>query len=267
MNEPLMMLRNVTVAFGGVRAIDGLTFNVAAGEFLSLIGPNGAGKTTVLNCISGFVRARGSILYRGRNLLREPAHRRATLGVGRTFQNLQLFGSMTLLDNVMTGQHVLIGGNVLLDILRFPVVNRERQARARALEILRMLDIDRYSGRRAETLPFGIQKLGGVARALALNPDVLLLDEPAAGLNTQETADLGAMVVKLQRELGLTVLLVEHNMRLVMKVSDRIVVMDGGRKLMEGEPSEVINCPEVIAAYLGRVSDPRTVEEIRSGLS
>jgi branched-chain amino acid transport system ATP-binding protein len=265
-DTPSLRVRDLTIAFGGIRAVDGVSFDVPAGGILSLIGPNGAGKTTVLNAISGFVRARGSILYGGRELLGRAAYQRARLGIGRTFQNLQLFGEMSLLDNVLVGRHVQMGGNVILDLLGFPVARREEAARERAMETLRRLGLDTFAGRQAHALPFGIQKLAGVARALAAEPDMLLLDEPAAGLNVAETQALGEVITRLRRDHGLTILLVEHNMRLVMGISDRIVVLDEGRALTEGLPEEIARNPAVIEAYLGVVDRPEVMEEVQYGL-
>lgn len=265
--DSLLALRDVTIAFGGVRAVDGVSFDVPEGSVVSLIGPNGAGKTTVLNSISGFVRARGSIRYRDRELLRQPAFRRASLGIGRTFQNLQLFEGMTLLENVLAGQHSVLGGNMVLDLLGFPVIRKERKARDAALETLRLLGLERYAGRKTAGLPLGVQKLAGVARALAARPRLLLLDEPAAGLNRQETDVLGRVVVNLRDHLRLTILLVEHNMRLVMDISDRIVVLTDGSKLTEGPPDEVSRDTRVIAAYLGEAAEPALVEEVRDELT
>ena len=248
-----------------MHAVEGVSFDVPAGSVVSLIGPNGAGKTTVLNSISGFVSARGSIRFKGTELLKTAPYRRAPLGIGRTFQNLQLFGGMTLLENVLVGQHIGMGGNLLFDVLRFPIADRERQARERAMEILARLHLEGYAGRRVEGLPFGVQKLAGVARALAVQPDLLLLDEPAAGLNHQEFSGLGELIRSLRDELGLAILLVEHNMRLVMSISDRVVALDRGRKLMEGDPTEVRQNQVVIEAYLGAASERvMAVEEPRA---
>jgi branched-chain amino acid transport system ATP-binding protein len=249
--EILLSLRDVSIAFGGVHAVEGVSFDVPEGAIVSLIGPNGAGKTTLLNSVSGFVKAAGSIRFRDVELIKQAPHRRAGLGIGRTFQNLQLFHSMTLLDNIIAGQHVRLGGNILQDIIRFPIVEREREAHARGLAVLSTLGIERYAHRRVGGLPFGVQKLAGVARALAPQPVLLLLDEPAAGLNRKEADTLGSMISSLRQELGVTILLVEHNMRLVMGISDHVVVLDDGMKLTEGSPREVIGNAEVIEAYLG----------------
>jgi branched-chain amino acid transport system ATP-binding protein len=249
--RPLLSVKALTITFGGVHAVENVSFDARRGEITSLIGPNGAGKTTVLNGISGFVRCNGSILFEDVQLMRQPAYRRASLGIGRTFQNLQLFGSMTLLDNVLAGQHAQMPGNMLMDIARIPVLARERAARERARAVLTLMGIERYADRRVDTLPFGIQKLAGVARAVAIRPRLLLLDEPGAGLNRQESTDLGVVILGLKKELGLAILLVEHNMRLVVGVSDRVVVLDSGRKVTEGSPQDVTTNPLVIEAYLG----------------
>ena len=267
MEDSLLSIRQVTITFGGLHAVEDLSFEVCAGQIVSLIGPNGAGKTTLLNSVSGFVPARGSIRHKGVELLGQPAYRRAGLGIGRTFQNLQLFGSMTLLDNVLVGQHAVLRGSLALDLLRLPVLERERQGRERAMHILEQLGLERYAGRRVDQLAFGLQKLAGVARALASRPDLLLLDEPAAGLNQHESGELGDLLLKLRDEMSVTILLVEHNMKLVMGISDRVVVLDQGQKLAEGLPSEVRTDRSVIEAYLGSVHDTRVVAEVQRELS
>lgn len=249
--EPLLLLRDLEVVFGGIAAVDNLGFALPSGSIVSLIGPNGAGKTTALNAISGFVPARGSVRFQDREILALPAYRRAALGIGRTFQNLQLFTDMSVTDNLLAAQHVATGGNVFADILRFPAMRRERMARSLAHETLRNLGLLQYAGRRPADLPFGIQALVGVARALAGRPRLLLMDEPATGLNRSESDRLGTLIVALRREFNFAVLLVEHNMRLVMDISDRIVVMDAGRHLAAGTPAEIAGNPEVIRAYLG----------------
>ena len=263
----ILSVRDLTITFGGIRAVDALSFDVPGRAIVSLIGPNGAGKTTALNGISGFVRASGSVRFAGTELLRKPSYTRASLGIGRTFQNLQLFGGMTLLDNVMTGQHTALGGNIFFDMLRFPVVRREREARGRAMDILRSLGIETYAEQEVDGLPFGVQKLAGVARALAVSPRLLLLDEPASGLNRSEVDALGDLVCRLRDEGDITVLLVEHNMRLVMGISDGIVVLDQGMKLMEGAPDAVRADPRVIEAYLGAVRDGDVVREVQDELA
>lgn len=266
-SNPLLSVRDITIAFGGNRAVDGLSFDVPSARVLSLIGPNGAGKTTVLNSISGFVRARGAIVFRDVELLRKPAYARASLGIGRTFQNLELFRDMTVLDNVMVGRHAAIGGNMLFDLVKLPVMRREREARRRSIELLDLVGIGDYAERTIEGLPFGIQKLAGVARALAVDPSLLLLDEPAAGLNRQESDGLGETILHLRQRLGLTILLVEHDMRLVMGISDSVVVLDHGNKLAEGAPSEISTNSAVIEAYLGEVEGTGIVEEVQGDLA
>lgn len=261
MEENLLAVRGLTIAFGGVHAVEDLSFNLSFGRVLGLIGPNGAGKTTVLNSISGFVRAGGSVLFAGRELLGQPPHRRAPLGIGRTFQSVQLFGELTLLDNILIGQHAALGGNLLADLVRVPALRRERAARTRAMDLLGRLQLESYAAQAAHSLPFGVQKLAGVARALAARPRLLLLDEPAAGLNRQEAEDLGRLITTLRTDFGQTILLVEHNMRLVMRVSDRILVLDHGRKLSDGTPAEIGANPAVIEAYLGEAHGQEVRDE------
>lgn len=251
---PLLELRGLTVRFGGLVAIDALDLTVRAGEIFALVGPNGAGKTTALNCISGFVTpSAGSITFAGTDLLPLGRDRRARLGIGRTFQNLQLFASMTVLDNLLTAQHAALKSDLFLGMLPFgPARHEDARARAHARQTLALLGLERYAGVVAGALPFGAQKLVGVARALVLHPRLVLLDEPAAGVPTQEVEALAANLRRWRDEIGTTLLLIEHNMGLVQSVADVVSVLDYGRKLAEGNPGAVLRDPAVLEAYLGR---------------
>ncbi|HWE64944.1 MAG TPA: ABC transporter ATP-binding protein [Chloroflexota bacterium] len=255
---PALRIQGLGVTFGGVRVLDDLSFDVHAGQIVALIGPNGAGKTTVLNCINGFIRPQqGSIRAGGRELLSLPAHARARLGVGRTFQDLQLFGSMTVLDNVLVALHTRIRSGLIRDLLWLPARREERRASEHAHAVLARLGLQEHARRRADTLSLGQQKLLGVARCLALDARLLLLDEPAAGLTRYEATALGEVLRTLPdwHSGGHTaVLLVEHAMDLVMGVSDHVVVLDHGQKLADGSPEQVRRSPAVIAAYLGEES-------------
>jgi branched-chain amino acid transport system ATP-binding protein len=249
----LLRVQDVGVRFGGIVALDGVSFDVAPGHIVGLIGPNGAGKTTLFNCLSRLYECdRGEIMFGARSLLKVPRHRIAALGIGRTFQNLALFRSMTVLDNVMLGRHSRTRSGFFANALRLPGVAREERSSAeRARELIRLLELEKVADRRAAELPFGTQKRVELARALASEPALLLLDEPASGLNHEEVGALGTLIRQIRDRLRLTVLLVEHHMNLVMSISDRVVALDFGRKIAEGTPDEVRSHPDLIRAYLG----------------
>ena len=251
--QPLLRVQEVGVRFGGIVALDGVSFDVMPGEIVGLIGPNGAGKTTLFNCLSRLYECdRGEIAFAGERIARLPRHRIAGLGIGRTFQNLALFRSMTVLENVMVGGHCRGRGGFFANALRLPLVRREEQGtRARAWELVRLLGLEEVGERRVSDLSFGAQKRVELARALAAAPRLLLLDEPASGLNHEEVAGLGKLIRSIRDRLALTVLLVEHHMNLVMSISDRVVALNFGRKIAEGTPAEIRSHPELIKAYLG----------------
>ena len=248
----LLRVENLSRQFGGVHAIAALSFEIRPGTVHSIIGPNGAGKTTLLNLLTGVYRpGTGRILVDGEDLTGRPPHAFAAAGIARTFQNLQVFFNMTALENVMTGRHRLERCGLLGALLHTPGLARaEAECRDRALDWLRFLDLADTAGRGADTLPYGALKRLEIARALAGEPRLLLLDEPAAGLNPTEALEIAALIRRVAAT-GTTVVLVEHNMRLVMGVSDHILVLDHGRRLCEGSADAVRRDPRVIEAYLG----------------
>jgi len=243
----------VTVRFGGVLALDGVNFKAAKGNVTSIIGPNGAGKTTLLNAITGMVPVtEGAIGFSGGDMTDLPPHRRGQAGVVRTFQNLEVFSNMTVLENVMTGCHRHVNYSVLDCLFKTPRYRREERAcEALAMGRLEFVDLADLAQAPSGDLAFGQQRALELARALASDPELLLLDEPAAGLNMKETKALGALIGRIRAELGVTVVLVEHDMDLVMNISDEIMVLNYGKDLAVGTPLEIQKNPEVVRAYLG----------------
>jgi branched-chain amino acid transport system ATP-binding protein len=249
----LLHVRGLTLDFGGLRALEAVDLDVAAGTVTGLIGPNGAGKTSLLNCICRFYHPkRGEIVFNGENLLRVPAHALPRLGVARTFQQIELFASMSVLENVLVGTHTQKRPPMLGEALGLPIARRAaRSQRELGLETLRLVDLSHLAASPALALPLGLQKRVGIARALACRPRLLLLDEPAGGLNTAEKRELGALLRSLRERLDLTILLIEHDMDLVMGLCEAITVLDFGRCIAAGTPAAVQHDPAVISAYLG----------------
>ncbi|MDQ3460885.1 MAG: ABC transporter ATP-binding protein [Deinococcota bacterium] len=254
MSSPaLLELVDVTLRFGGVLALSGVGFSVGRGEVVALIGPNGAGKTSVFNCISGLYRPQeGELRWQGQRIARLQPPQIAKLGVARSFQNIELFGNLSCLDNLLLGRHLHVRSSLLGALFSTPGWRRDEvRQRRKAEEILELLDLQAYRLRRVGTLPYGTQKLIEVARALAAEPKLLLLDEPTAGMTAEEKDEMMARLLRLQRELDLALLVVEHDLRVVSRLAQRVVVLDYGRKIADGTPQDVQRHPDVMRAYLG----------------
>jgi branched-chain amino acid transport system ATP-binding protein len=251
--DVILNVQNISLSFGGVKALADISFDVREHEIRAIIGPNGAGKSSMLNCINGvYTPQQGQITFRGQTFSHMDSHQVAVMGVARTFQNLALFKGMSVLDNIMTGRNLRMKSNLFLQAIRFgPAQREEFEHRQRVEEIIDFLEIQPYRKTPVGQLPYGLQKRVDLGRALALEPQVLLLDEPMAGMNVEEKQDMCRFILDVNDEFGTTVVLIEHDMGVVMDISDRVVVLDYGKKIGDGTPDEVRNNPEVISAYLG----------------
>ena len=253
-NEYQLRIEDLHLSFGGLKALSGINTGVRKGEIFSIIGPNGAGKTCVLNCINRFYHPeRGRVFFEGREITRMSPHRIPELGIARTFQNVELFGHMTVLDNIKLGAHVHLRSGFLSGGVYFGKTRREETALRKHIEeeIVDLLEIEQIRKSVVHTLPYGLQKRVELARALAMKPRLLLLDEPATGMNLEETEDIARFILDINEEWGVTIVLIEHDMGVVMDISDRICVLDFGLKIAEGEPAEIRHHEQVIKAYLG----------------
>jgi branched-chain amino acid transport system ATP-binding protein len=249
----VLEVKNIGLAFGGVKALTDISFDVREHEVRAIIGPNGAGKSSMLNCINGvYTPQQGTITFRGQTFSHMNSRQVAEMGVARTFQNLALFKGMSVLDNIMSGRNLRMKSNLLLQALRIgPAEREEMEHRAVVERIIDFLEIQAYRKTPVGRLPYGLQKRVDLGRALAMEPQVLLLDEPMAGMNVEEKQDMSRFILDVNDEYGTTIVLIEHDMGVVMDISDRVVVLDYGKKIGDGTPDEVRSNPDVIKAYLG----------------
>jgi branched-chain amino acid transport system ATP-binding protein len=254
--EPILQIEDLSLSFGGVRSLHAVSMSVREGELLALIGPNGAGKTSLLNSINGFYHPdSGKILFRGVDVTHLPLHKRTHLGIARVFQGIQLYTGMTALENLMAGRHRFIGHGVLSALAYLGRAKRQEIAhRKKVEEIIDFLEIESIRKKNVGSLAYGLQKRVDLGRALAMEPELLLLDEPMAGMNLEEKEDMARFILDIHDEKGATIILVEHDMGVVMDIADRIVVLDFGAKIAEGPPEEISRNPQVIQAYLGEES-------------
>ncbi len=258
--EKILEVENLTISFGGLLAVDNVSFEIEKGMIFSIIGPNGAGKTTVFNCINSiYVPSHGTISYKGRNITGLKPHKISQLGIARTFQNIELFSKMTTMENIMLGRHQQMKNGLWRGAFMYgrksKIAKEEVENRKNAEKIIDLLELQSARDHFVSELPYGKQKLVELARAVALEPELLLLDEPSAGMNSEEKQDLFFWIKDIQQELNITILMIEHDMKMVMDVSDKILAINFGKPITTGNPNEVASHPEVLKAYLGEDED------------